>query len=175
MTRLADADYYQRQCSNWFPPQGTSRFASSQGKTEVQVNSHTGGWSNTHTTRLLYSNGEFDPWRAASVSSPFRPGGPLNSTAEMPVILINGSRHCNDLSKRNAINPAIAAAQEAEIKQISDWVAEFYAQKPNDTSSDGSTPTAVVTSQALKVQGIRDLQLAFASLMILGVLGMLLS
>lgn len=168
MTRFANADYYQRQCLNWFPPQGTSSFASSRGKTEVQVNSHTGGWTNTHTTRLLYSNGEFDPWRSASVSSPFRPGGPLNSTAEVPVILINGSRHCNDLSKKNAVNPAIAAAQDAEIKQISDWVEEFYAQNASNTGGGTSTPTSVATSRALGGHGYRDLHLAFVGFAVAG-------
>ncbi|KAK6084908.1 serine carboxypeptidase S28 [Seiridium cupressi] len=174
LTRLANAEYYQRQCANWFPPQGSSSFASSEGKTEVQVNSHTGGWSNTHTTRLLFSNGEFDPWRSASVSSTFRPGGPLNSTADVPVILINGSRHCTDLSKKNAINPAIAAAQDAEISQISDWVAEFYAQNKTDSNGDGGNSgnsgsgngnaTTVPPSQGLGWRNDQDMYLVFLGL-----------
>jgi hypothetical protein len=165
MTRLANAEYYQRQCANWFPPQGGSSFASSRGKTEVQVNAHTGGWTNTLTTRVLFSNGEFDPWRSASVSSAFRPGGPLNGTADVPVFLINGSRHCNDLSKKNAINPAIAAVQDAELKQMSAWVANFSAQR--GTGSGNSSVSSVPTSRGSERQNKSEMHLAFAFALVL--------
>ncbi|KAI0133968.1 serine carboxypeptidase S28 [Xylariales sp. AK1849] len=161
MTRLANAEYYQRQCANWFPPEGTSSFASSRGKTDADVNAHTGGWTDTNSTRMLIANGELDPWRSASVSSTFRPGGPLQSTADVPVILINGSRHCNDLSKKNSINPAIAAAQAQEIKQISDWVAEFYQQKGRNATSSGNGTAVVGTSAAVGGLGASDMHLAF--------------
>ncbi|KAF7531733.1 hypothetical protein G7054_g8596 [Neopestalotiopsis clavispora] len=150
ISRLLDADYYERQCQNFFPTEHGKTFASSQGKTEIQVNDHTGGWETRASTRLLYSNGEYDPWRSASVSSTFRPGGPLNSTDSVPVILINGSRHCNDLSLSNAVNPAVAAAQHAEISQISDWVAEFYAAKP--TGSSNSTTSSLPTNEGSRLQ-----------------------
>ncbi|ETS81172.1 hypothetical protein PFICI_06174 [Pestalotiopsis fici W106-1] len=135
-TRLATAENMERQCQEWFPTDQGKHMASVQGRTEVQVNDHTGGWTNTATTRILYSNGEFDPWRSASVSSIFRPGGPLSSSDSAPVIVINGSRHCNDLFDWNVVgisNPAIEAAQQAEISQISDWVADFYSAKSSSS------------------------------------------
>jgi hypothetical protein len=66
------------------------------------------------------------------------------------VILINGSRHCNDLSLSNAVNPDVAAAQHAEISQISDWVAEFYAAKP--TGSSNSTTSSLPTNEGSRLQ-----------------------
>ncbi|KAI1879336.1 hypothetical protein JX265_002290 [Neoarthrinium moseri] len=126
MTRLATAEYYQRQCSLWFPREGRYTFASNRGVTEDYVNKRTDGWYNTHTSRLFYANGEFDPWRSASVVSDFRPGGLFNGTADVPSIIIEGSRHCNDLLLNNAVHPPIAAAQAAEIAQFTEWVNEFY-------------------------------------------------
>lgn len=136
-SRLVSADYMQRQCELFFPQEGPFTYASKRGKTAADLNAHTAGWFNTDTTRLLVSNGEFDPWRSASVSSVFRPGGPFEGTPEAPVILIEGSRHCNDLTTRNSVHPPIAAAQQAEIKQISAWVQEFYDGKKIRRSARG--------------------------------------
>lgn len=125
MTRLATAEYYQRQCKLWFPREGRNTFASDRGVTEDYVNKRTKGWFNTDTTRLLYVNGEVDPWRSGSVASDFRPGGPFNGTEKVPAILIEGGRHCNDLIKSNNVHPPVAAAQSAAISQISEWIREF--------------------------------------------------
>lgn len=144
MTRLATADYYKRQCGLYFPSEGTNTYSSAKGKTEAAVNQETHGWDNTDTKRLLFSNGEFDPWRSASVSSHFRPGGEFNGTADVPVIVIEGAIHCNDLSVRNAIHPSIASAQDAEVKQITAWVNDFYVQK-NATASASASATASAT------------------------------
>lgn len=125
MSRLATAEYYQRQCSIWFPREGRNTFGSNRGLTEDSLNKRTEGWFNTDTTRLLYVNGEFDPWRSASVASEFRPGGPFNGTEAVPSILMEGGRHCNDLLLNNAVHPSVAAAQEAAIAQFEEWVSEF--------------------------------------------------
>lgn len=127
MSRLANASYYERQCSLFFPTEGNNTYASARGVTEDYVNQRTLGWFNTETTRLMYVNGEFDPWRSGSVSSSFRPGGPFNGTADVPVILIPGSRHCNDLIISNNVDKGVASAQAAAISQISQWVAEYPA------------------------------------------------
>lgn len=127
-SRLVDAEYYQRQCALWFPTEDGDTFGSNRGLTAESVNSRTKGWDATDTTRLLYVNGEFDPWRSASVASEFRPGGPFNGTDEVPAILIAGSRHCNDLLISNGdVNAAVASAQKAAISQLSAWVDEFSA------------------------------------------------
>ncbi|KAI0126464.1 serine carboxypeptidase S28 [Xylariales sp. AK1849] len=125
MSRLADATYYQRQCKLWFPPEDGYTFASDRGVREDYVNNRTSGWFNTQTTRLVYVNGQYDPWRSASVSSEFRPGGPFNGTEDVPLFLIEGGIHCSDLLEANAVNPSVAAIQKAAIAQISEWVDEF--------------------------------------------------
>ncbi|KAJ4348592.1 uncharacterized protein N0V89_009970 [Didymosphaeria variabile] len=125
MTRLATAEYYERQCSLYFPPEGNNTFRSALGIREDYVNDRTEGWFNTDAPRLLYVNGEFDPWRSGSVASEFRPGGPFNGTEETPAILIAGSRHCNDLIMGNSVHPPVAAAQEAAISQFEAWVDEW--------------------------------------------------
>jgi hypothetical protein len=47
------------------------------------TNKHTMGWRLDNTTRLIWTNGEFDPWRTSGMSSQFRPGGQLASTPEL--------------------------------------------------------------------------------------------
>ncbi|KAI1767147.1 peptidase S28 [Hypoxylon sp. FL1150] len=129
-SRLASAEYWQRQCELFFPQEGEYTYSSGLGKTAADVNAHTKGWHLPEyldsESRLLFVNGEFDPWRPASVASSFRPGGPLVSTADMPSILIPGSRHCNDLRLRNNVNPDIAKAQKDIVAQMAKWTGDFY-------------------------------------------------
>ncbi|KAM3565227.1 hypothetical protein MY1884_000300 [Beauveria asiatica] len=66
------------------------------GRDEDTVNRLTGGWDNNNATRLVWVNAEFDPWLYATVSSPDRPGGPLQSTEKAPVFMLRGTAHCND-------------------------------------------------------------------------------
>jgi hypothetical protein len=128
-SRLVTPEYYQRQCELLFPQQGPFTYSSNRGKTAADINAHTGGWNHTETKRLITTNGEFDPWRSASVSSVFRPGGPFEGTKEAPVILIEGSRHCNDLTLRNEVHGPIKRAQKQLLEQISEWVGDFYKRK----------------------------------------------
>ncbi|KAK3326997.1 serine carboxypeptidase S28 [Cercophora scortea] len=128
ISRYVTAEYYQRQCDLLFPAQGNATFGSAGGrKTAETVNAQTDGWLLTNTTRLLWVNGEFDPWRSASVSSEVRPGGPLQSTPAAPVFLIPGARHCNDLiTMSGTVNADIHETQNAVVAQMVRWVDEFY-------------------------------------------------
>lgn len=70
---------------------------------------------------------EFDPWRSASVSSEFRPGGLLQSTPQVPVYLLPNGIHCNDLNARNAqANADLKKAHQSMIQTMVKWVDEFY-------------------------------------------------
>ncbi|KJR88951.1 serine peptidase [Sporothrix schenckii 1099-18] len=129
VSRLVDFDYMQAQCALYFPEDDGYTFGSSSriGKTPDDVNEYDGGWSVTNTTRLIWANGEFDPWRDATVSSDFRPGGPLVSTPEAPVNVIPGGIHCSDLIYANAlVNEGVMAVVKDEIATIKGWVDEFY-------------------------------------------------
>ncbi|KAK1982254.1 serine carboxypeptidase S28 [Colletotrichum cereale] len=130
VSRFVTPEYFQRQCDLFFPKQGKYTYASDSGKTAADLNRQTGGWHFTNTTRLVWSNGEFDPWRSASMSSELRPGGPLQSRPGAPVHLIPGSRHCNDLLLKNAdANADVKAAVTAEVAQLKAWVGDFYTGK----------------------------------------------
>ncbi|KAK7971471.1 hypothetical protein PG989_016487 [Apiospora arundinis] len=89
-SRLVNASYYQRQCELWFPREGKFTYNSALGDTAEALNAQTGGWLYTNTTRVLTSNGQYDPWRPASVSSIFRPGGPLPGERQGPRHLDRG-------------------------------------------------------------------------------------
>ncbi|GME32856.1 putative serine protein [Neofusicoccum parvum] len=126
VSRLVTPEYWERQCALFFPPEGEYTYGHAEGKTVDDVNAYTGGW-NTNTTRLVWTNGQFDPWKDATVSSDFRPDGPLESTAEAPVLMIPAGIHCSDLLAQNGIvNAGVQKVIDTEIAQIEQWVAEYY-------------------------------------------------
>jgi hypothetical protein len=131
-SRLVTAEYWARQCALYFPPgPNNETYGLAKGKTAHDVNTYTGGWNMTNnTTRLLYVNGEFDPWREASMSSDFRPGGPLNWTAQMPVFVVPGGSHCSDLYTENGVvNEGAKHVIDAVIRQLKVWVEEWPGDK----------------------------------------------
>lgn len=113
----------------YFPTVNGHTYSSAKGKTAADVNKWTHGWDISNTTRLLWTNGQYDPWRTSGVSSGFRPGGPLASTPEAPVNIIPAGIHCSDLSLKNAaVNAGVQKVVDAEVAQIKTWVAEYYKQ-----------------------------------------------
>ncbi|KAJ5390371.1 uncharacterized protein N7496_001439 [Penicillium cataractarum] len=129
VSRTVNAEYWQRQCSLFFPEVNGYTFGSAKGKTEAEVNAWTKGWELTDTTRLIWANGQYDPWRSAGVSSSFRPGGPLESRESAPLNVIPGGFHCSDLIVKNgAVNEGVQKIIDAEVAQIKTWVEEYYKQ-----------------------------------------------
>ena len=71
---------------------------------------------------------QYDPWRDSGVSSTFRPGGQLVSTANEPVQIIPGGFHCSDLYMADYYaNAGVRKVVDNEVAQIKKWVAEYYA------------------------------------------------
>ncbi|KAJ5692913.1 hypothetical protein N7462_002336 [Penicillium macrosclerotiorum] len=127
VSRAVSGNYWQRQCALYFPEVNGYTYGSAKGKTASQVNAWTKGWSLTDTTRLIWTNGQFDPWREAGVSSDYRPGGPLESRSSAPLNVIQGGFHCSDLILKNgAANTGVQKIIDAEVSQIKTWVAEYY-------------------------------------------------
>lgn len=127
VSRLVDANYWIRQCGLYFPPapDGTT-YGIAAGRTEAQVNAYTGGWYIDNSTRLIYANGGFDPWREASVSSELRPGGPLQSTQQVPVNVVPGGFHTSDLVTQNGqVNAGAQAVIDKTVEQIAEWVGQY--------------------------------------------------
>ncbi|KAK3682829.1 serine-type peptidase-like protein [Podospora appendiculata] len=130
VSRLVTADYWRAQCDLFFPPSQGSYGGIPAGERAADVNKWTGGWSVANTTRLLYVNGDRDPWRDATVSSIFRPGGPLASSEAAPVRVVAGGVHCSDLYGPNwGVNPALKKIVDEEIAIMKGWVAEFKPKK----------------------------------------------
>ena len=126
VSRLVNSAYWERQCALFFPPEDGYTYGIAKGKSNEDVNTYTGGWDHVNTTRLIWANGEFDPWKDATVSSDFRPGGPLKSTHEAPVNVIPGGIHCSDLILRNGqANAGVMKVINNEIEVIKGWVKEY--------------------------------------------------
>lgn len=127
VSRLVNADYWRKQCPLHFPNGG---YALAEGKRAKDVNHWTGGWSVTNTTRAMHTNGQFDPWRDATLSSIYRPGGPVESTKELPVRLVKGGTHCSDLYAPNwAANEGVKKLAFEAAAEMAGWVGEWYEEK----------------------------------------------
>jgi hypothetical protein len=124
------AEYNKRQCGLYFPTENGVKPAIFEGATTAKTNAQTKGWFFTDTERLIWTNGQFDPWRDSTVSSQFRPGGPLVSTEKVPVQVIPGGIHCSDLLADNgAANAGVQEVIDNEIRIIKGWVEDYYTQK----------------------------------------------
>ncbi|CAK7263729.1 hypothetical protein SEPCBS119000_000631 [Sporothrix epigloea] len=131
VSRLLNMDYYLQVCTAQFPDSAGS-FGLKLGRRPEEINSRTGGWlvPPERTPRLVYTNGELDPWRPTTVSSPWRPDGPLKSSKNVPVYLIPGATHVSDVLAENwNINQDVKDVVDAETAHIVQWVAEFYQEK----------------------------------------------
>ncbi|KAG9242909.1 serine carboxypeptidase S28-domain-containing protein [Calycina marina] len=133
VSRFVDETYWQQQCPLYFPTEvtatGTYTYRSnlSPDNNVHKENEWTQGWRLEATTRLTWTNGEYDPWMPAGVSSPDRPNGPLASTAQHPVNVIPKGIHCYDLIAKNGVaDPGTQAVIDTEVKQIVEWVDEYY-------------------------------------------------
>lgn len=127
VSQTITSDYYQRQCSLYFPPINGFTFNSAHNRSTSPMNTWTSGWDDTNTTRLIWVNGEFDPWREAGVSAVSRPGGPLRSTAQAPVLVVPGGHHGSDMTLANAeVNKGAKAVIDTITVQMKAWVGEFY-------------------------------------------------
>ncbi|KAJ6789558.1 hypothetical protein PWT90_09816 [Aphanocladium album] len=129
-SKLISPDDFRNQCALYFPEVNGAKVGVKNGRTSDAINALTGGWNNVNTTRLMWSNGENDPWRPATVSSPWRPGGMLASTPEAPVHVIPNAPHCADMVYGETLyDDNTKNVWNAQVQQMSKWVGEFYSQK----------------------------------------------
>ncbi|KAK4150729.1 hypothetical protein C8A00DRAFT_36670 [Chaetomidium leptoderma] len=129
VSRHVNPSYWRKQCQLMFPPSEGS-YGIIEGKRAKDVNRWTGGWSVTNTTRAMHTNGQLDPWRDATLSSAFRPGGPLKSTKQLPVRLVKGGVHCSDMYGPNwDANADVKQLAEEAAAEMMGWVGEFYEER----------------------------------------------
>lgn len=127
VSRFVNPKYWIRQCELFFPrgPKGET-YGLAKGKTEADTNRYTKGWNTRPSTRLIYANGQYDPWRESGVSADIRPGGPLQSTAQTPVNIVPGGFHCSDMiTKNGVVNAGAKQVMDAQVKQIVEWVGQW--------------------------------------------------
>jgi len=134
VSRLVNAAYWRDQCASWFPPEHDGHsiytYSLALGKRSSDIDKWTGGWFGTNTTRAMFANGEFDPWRGATLSASDRPGGPVNSTEKLPVRVLKGGTHCSDMYAPNwEANEGAKRAADEQVEEMKGWVAEFYREK----------------------------------------------
>ena len=130
VSRLVTASYWRSQCPLLFPPEEDGPYGVLKGQRARDVNRRTGGWHATNTTRAMHTNGQYDPWRDATLSSTFRPGGPVVSSDALPVRLVKGGTHCSDLYGSNwDVNEGVKQLALDATKQMEGWVGEFYEER----------------------------------------------
>ncbi|QGA21682.1 hypothetical protein EYB26_009393 [Talaromyces marneffei] len=128
VSHLVTADYLFRTCGTFFQPDDGYTYASANGKRSDSLNAWTKGWTGT-TERVIWAQGQYDPWREETISSDFRPGGPATSTEPNPIFVMPEASHCYDLLWRNGdANAGIRDVQNKEIAQMKVWVDEWYAK-----------------------------------------------
>ncbi len=96
MSSFNNVAHWQRQCALIFPETNGFVCGSVEGFTAEQLDLYTHGWTGDFQ-RVLFVNGQFDPWREATVSSDFRPGGALPSSDAVPVLVVPNGVHCLEL------------------------------------------------------------------------------
>lgn len=115
-------EHRQRQCDLSFPQTFGYKPAISEGFTAAMFNGWTGGWDATFEN-VLFCDGEFDPWRSATMSSDYRPGGPSKSTEKAPRFVVKGGNHIPDFDLSNHEENAEVVEMEVEImgKWLGNW------------------------------------------------------
>ncbi|KAG9002427.1 hypothetical protein FRB94_003946 [Tulasnella sp. JGI-2019a] len=111
-----------RRCNNMFlTANGTSgNYAPSDTVSNVKYK----GWD-VVSPNTFFVNGEFDPWRSASLSSSW---GPSRLQVEKQnITVIPGARHCWDQSMLNAqLNVDVLNVQTRGLMQVRGWLEVWY-------------------------------------------------
>ncbi|KAK6066992.1 serine carboxypeptidase S28 [Seiridium cupressi] len=123
-------EQYSRRCPLTFPETNGFVAGSVTGWTEEHLNMWTKGWDAPYK-RVFFVNGEFDPWRSATLSSDYRPDGPANTT-DAPVYIVKGGVHTPELFVDEE-DPYTWPVVEAAIKQMGAWLDEW--EKPKKSKS----------------------------------------
>ncbi|KAJ7510413.1 serine carboxypeptidase S28-domain-containing protein [Mycena galericulata] len=123
VSKQVNVAYWERQCPLYFPAEdGVSvpQMAPVNG-----VNTLYDGWDITED-RLLFVNGQFDPWRSGGVASEL-PGAPKRqSTSEQPLLMVETGVHCWDMITKTAqANPNTRVVFNQVVAQMVQWMKEW--------------------------------------------------
>ncbi|KAI1147343.1 serine carboxypeptidase S28 [Nemania diffusa] len=116
-------EHYQRRCPLAFPETNGFQAGSVVGFTAEHLNMWTKGWDAPYE-RVLFVNGEHDPWRSATIAADSRPGGPVESSDAIPALVVEKGVHVPDLILEDDSpyqTPVIEKAVEIMGSWLKDW------------------------------------------------------
>ncbi|KAK4642866.1 hypothetical protein QC761_401260 [Podospora bellae-mahoneyi] len=127
ISEYVTAEYWASLCPRFFP---NTTYTLAEGKTAGDVNVRTGGWDLTsNLTRTMNTNGQYDPWRDATLSSTFRPGGVVTEMEKdgLQVRLVKGGTHCSDLVGLNwEANAELDGLVDGVVDQLAWWIGQYH-------------------------------------------------
>lgn len=113
-----------------------------------------GGW-NLVANNLFVVNGEFDPWRSASLSSQVAPA--FVDTPAQEVVVIPNGHYCWDWSTENAaVNPDVEQIQDLGVSKILSWLGQWYAAHPDVQNSNTFSPVTLGTEHGSNISSLND-------------------
>lgn len=121
-------DHFQRQCALMFPETNGFVAGSDKGWTADHLNLYTGGWD-ADFTRVMFVNGEFDPWIEATVGSRHRPGGPRVTSEQTPIFTIKNGNHVPELILDDV--PEETSVLPYQLAVMKKWLDEWKAPSKN--------------------------------------------
>ncbi|KAI1198091.1 serine carboxypeptidase S28 [Nemania serpens] len=119
-------EHYQRRCALTFPETNGHMAGSIVGFTADHLNVWTKGWDAPYN-RVIFVNGENDPWRSATVASEYRPGGAVQTSEQIPSLIVENASHVPDLVLGD--NPSQAVVIEQAVEIMGNWLKDWT--KPN--------------------------------------------
>jgi hypothetical protein len=127
VSSLLRPEHFQRQCELMFPTVDGFRVGSVMGFTAAHLNMYTGGGWDADFERVMFVQGEFDPWIEATVSSTHRPGGPLVSSDKTPVYVVKNGNHVPDMILDDI--PEETSVLQQELATMKKWLDEWTPPK----------------------------------------------
>ncbi|KAF5504178.1 hypothetical protein CGCF413_v004690 [Colletotrichum fructicola] len=100
----------------------------SRGATADDFNKRTKGDWDAPFEKVMFVDGEFDMWNSATMSSAYRPGGPWNSTEEVPRMVVARGGHIPDLDLIHVnedVVEALAVVTKKQLKIMEKWLSEW--------------------------------------------------
>ncbi|KAG8902532.1 hypothetical protein FRB99_004367 [Tulasnella sp. 403] len=130
VSSLVTEKWSLRRCNYMFP--NANGTPGNYNPNMAGTNAIYNGWNLT-AQRLFVVNGQYDPWRSASLSSTWVPQMPVSSL--QPIEVVAGGHHCWDFNLHGAyFNPDIKRVVDLGIDTVRRWLGEWYAARPNITN-----------------------------------------
>ncbi|KAI0404413.1 serine carboxypeptidase S28 [Xylaria palmicola] len=120
-------EYFQRRCPLAFPETNGFTTGYELGFTAEHLNAWTKGWD-APFERVLFVNGEHDPWRSATIAADGRPGGPLESSDAIPSLVVEKGVHVPDFIIQGS--PYQARVIEKAVEIMGGWLKEWKKPGP---------------------------------------------